>query len=157
MKLYHASKIEVRRPDIHHSRKYLDFGIGYYLTPLESQAVKYGRRFLNEGETAILNTYELDEDLSAYSHKVFDSYDECWLDFVASCRKGLPHPTYDIIEGGIADDNVFNTLDLYFSGIYTKEQTLSKLKYEKPNYQVCITRQEVLDKHLHFILSQKIH
>lgn len=63
---------------------------------------------------------------------------------------------YDIIEGGIADDQVFNTLDLYISGIYTREQALDQLKYKKPNHQVCITSQEILEKHLHFVSSEKL-
>ncbi|MBR6806237.1 MAG: DUF3990 domain-containing protein, partial [Bacteroidaceae bacterium] len=32
MKLYHSSNIIVECPDTQHSRKYLDFGRGFYLT-----------------------------------------------------------------------------------------------------------------------------
>ena len=51
-------------------------------------------------------------------------------------------------------DQVFDTVDLYFSGIYTKEQALDQLRYKKPNHQVCITSQDVLDKYLHFQSSE---
>ncbi|MBR3980337.1 MAG: DUF3990 domain-containing protein [Bacteroidales bacterium] len=34
MILYHTSTIEIRKPDILHSRSRLDFGIGFYLTPV---------------------------------------------------------------------------------------------------------------------------
>lgn len=63
------------------------------------------------------------------------------------------HTLYDIIEGGIADDKVYNTVDLYMQGIYTKEQALDMLIYKKPNNQICITSQELLDRNLHYVKS----
>jgi hypothetical protein len=156
MILYHTSNVRVENPDTQHSREHLDFGTGFYTTVLLKQAIDYGERFIRRGEPAILNIFELDNDLNKYNHHIFAAYDEEWLDFVSACRKGQPHPLFDIIEGGIADDQVFNTIDLYFSGIYTKEQALSQLRYKKPNHQICITSQEVLDNHLHFVKSQNL-
>ena len=103
-----------------------------------------------------MNVYELDEDLTGFSHKVFLAYDGDWLDFVAACRKGMSNESYDVIEGGIADDQVFDTVDLYFAGIYTREQALSQLQFKKPNHQICITSQKVLDQNLHFVRSIKL-
>ena len=155
--LYHTSNVEVRCPDILHSREHLDFGRGFYLTTLHEQAEKYGQRFLRKGEPAFLNVYEFSEEAFAeFSHIVFQSYDSEWLDYVTACRKGLLHTQYDIIEGGIADDQVFDTIDLYFSGIYSFEQALDQLQFKRPNHQVCITNQEVLDRFLHFVESQKL-
>ena len=156
MILYHTSTIEICEPDILHSRPQLDFGIGFYLTPLRIQAENYGERFLKRGETALLNIYQLDDEINDCTYKLFDAYNSEWLDFVAACRKGLPHRTFDIIEGGIADDKVFNTIDLYFSGIYTREQALDQLQYKQPNRQICITSQYVLDKYLHFQSSEQL-
>lgn len=45
MKLYHSSNVVVEHPDILHSRKYLDFGRGFYLTSIYEQAVRYAQRF----------------------------------------------------------------------------------------------------------------
>jgi hypothetical protein len=104
----------------------------------------------------MLNIFSLDDERENCTYKVFNSYDGEWLDFVMACRKGLPHVTFDIIEGGIADDQVFNTVDLYFSGIYTREQALNQLQYTKPNRQICITSQYVLDKYLHFQSSKQL-
>lgn len=156
MLLYHTSNVEVTTPDVTHSRKHLDFGRGFYLTSLREQAEKYGQRFLRKGEEAYLNIYKFDEELQGFSRIVFDAYDSQWLDYVTACRKGQPHPTYDIIEGGIADDQVFDTIDLYFSGIYTFEQALDQLRFKRPNHQVCITNQDVLDGYLHFVESIKL-
>jgi hypothetical protein len=39
------------------------------------------------------------------------------------------------------------------TGIYTKEQALQQLIFQKPNNQICIANQDVLDRHLHFVES----
>lgn len=156
MILYHTSNIEIEKPDVHHSREHLDFGKGFYLTSLRNQADKYGERFLRRGDDAFVNVYELDDNLQKYKKIVFDTYNHAWLDLVTACRKGRPRDAYDIIEGGIADDQVFDTIELYFSGLYTYEQTLNQLRFKRPNHQICITNQEILDLHLHFIASIKL-
>ena len=156
MILYHTSTMAIEHPDVFHSRAHLDFGKGFYLTPIREQAEHYGERFLRRGEAAVLNVYEKDDLCPSFTEKIFDAYDGDWLDFVAACRRGLPHEMFDIIEGGIADDQVFNTIDLYFSGIYTREQALDQLLYKKPNHQVCITSQTLIDTHLHFLNSKQL-
>ncbi|MBQ2970479.1 MAG: DUF3990 domain-containing protein [Bacteroidaceae bacterium] len=89
IRLYHTSNVEVRTPDIRHSREHLDFGRGFYLTSLREQAEKYGQRFLRKGETAVMNIYELDdEELQEFSRIIFNAYDSKWLDYVTACRKG---------------------------------------------------------------------
>ena len=60
MKLYHSSNVSVDCPDTDHSRSYLDFGRGFYLTSLYDQAVRYAQRFKRRGQPAWLNTYETD-------------------------------------------------------------------------------------------------
>lgn len=49
-----------------HSRKFLDFGQGFYVTTLRDQAVKYAQRFLRRGKSAWLNEYELDGSFLSY-------------------------------------------------------------------------------------------
>lgn len=90
--------------------------------------------------------------------KIFESYDEEWLDFVCNCRKGMDdYNKYDIVEGGVANDKVFRTVDLYMAGIYNKEQALQNLAYEKPNHQLCFITQRAIDKCLEFIEHIKYH
>ena len=43
---------------------------------------------------------------------------------------------YDLIIGGVANDKVFNTCELYFKQYIGKEATLDRLRYEKPNCQI---------------------
>ena len=152
MKVYHASMVRVEHPDVLHSRKFLDFGQGFYVTTLREQAVKYAQRFIRRGKEAWLNVYELDEQLitSSYSLKEFEKYDEEWLDFVVACRKGNVVGDYDIIQGGIANDKVFRTVDLFFAGDITKEEALRRLLFEIPNNQLCVRSQKLLDNCLVF-------
>lgn len=156
MRLYHSSNVEVSRPDTRHSRRALDFGAGFYLTRLREQAERYALRFLKRGERAFLNVYEIDEELGSFTSKVFIAYDAEWLDYITLCRKEQPHVSYDFIEGGVADDQVFNTVDLYVRGFYTKEQALNELAYKRPNHQICITSQRLLDERLRFVQSVEL-
>lgn len=138
MKLYHASYCIIKKPDVLHSRDNLDFGKGFYLTTLYEQAKKYAMRFLLRKQKAYINEYILDDDIHNFNIKIFKSYDEKWLDYVGKCRKGIQTGTYDIVEGGIANDKVFNTIDLYFSGAMSKDDALGRLAFEHPNHQLCI-------------------
>ena len=52
MKLYHSSYVSVTKPDIIHSRDYLDFGKGFYLTSIHEQAVRYAQRFIRRQREA---------------------------------------------------------------------------------------------------------
>ena len=156
MKLYHSSNRPVPRPETKYSRDYLDFGKGFYLTTLKDQAVKYAARFLRRGQDAWLNVYGLDFDSSEWNCVEFGSYDKAWLDFVAKCRNGQDETEYDMVAGGIANDKVIRTLDRYFEGEISEETALGLLKYEKPNHQLCIRSQEMLDRCLTHIESVKL-
>ncbi|MGM9743166.1 MAG: DUF3990 domain-containing protein [Candidatus Cryptobacteroides sp.] len=155
MKLYHSSTVKVEHPDLKHSRDYLDFGKGFYLTSLKEQAILYAERFLLRGQTAVLNEFEVDDDFKDLNVKVFEAYDEEWLEFVLECRQGKDKTDYDLVIGGIANDKIFRTIDLYFSGDITKDEALRRLKYEKPNNQYCFRTIESI-KHLTFSISKQL-
>lgn len=70
--------------------------------------------------------------------------------FCVACRKGIIIGNYDIVKGGIANDKVFRTVDLFFSGDITKEEALRRLLFELPNDQLCIRSQKILDNYLTF-------
>jgi len=156
MIVYHASTVKVEQPDTKHSRPYLDFGPGFYVTTIQDQAIKYASRFTRRGRKAVLNIYELSDDIRQWKTKEFEKYDEEWLDFVTECRTGRTIDDYDIIIGGIANDKVFRTVDLYYAGDISKEECLKRLVYETPNNQICIRNQQVLDKCLTFKSSIEI-
>ena len=118
--------------------------------------MKYGARFTNRGKEAFLNTYELADDLSKCKVIEFKRYDEAWLDFVTECRQGRIVGDYDVVIGGIANDKVFRTIDLFFAGDITKETALKRLVFEKVNHQICISNQEVIDRCLTYKSSIRL-
>ena len=82
-----------------------------------------------------------------------ESYDKAWLDFVSKCRAGEDDTDYDMVVGGIANDRVILTLDRYFAGELSQEETLGLLKYVKPNIQYCIRSEQMLQDCLTFVGS----
>lgn len=156
MILYHTSNVKVLVPDTLHSRNDIDFGRGFYLTTIHSQAVNYAQRFLRREEEAWLNTFQFEHIPSEWKVLQFDSYDRVWLDFISKCRAGEDDTDFDLVIGGIANDKVVRTLDRYFKGEISAEQALGLLKYEKPNIQYCIRSQAMLDQCLTHIESTRL-
>lgn len=56
---------------------------------------------------------------------------------------------YDLVVGGVANDKVFNTMELFFDGLIDKAEAIKRLRYEKPNVQICFRRERALSL-LHF-------
>lgn len=52
MEVYHASNCIIEKPDTLHSRQFLDFGPGFYITTMYDQAEKYAARFVRRGKQA---------------------------------------------------------------------------------------------------------
>lgn len=157
MIVYHGSYLEICNPDLTHSRSDVDFGRGFYTTPLHEQAVKWCGKFKRRGKNGVVSRYIFDE--TAYNDlKVlkFDSYSEEWLDFVLSCRRGNDTTDYDIVIGGVANDKVFNTVELYFDNLIDKKEAIRRLRYEKPNLQICFRTDVALKKYLHFEGSEQL-
>ena len=156
--LYHGSNAIVEQPLVDIGRKYLDFGPGFYLTPLFEQASKWAVRIktIRRAGQAIVNIYEFTQPQNS-KIKRFDAYNKEWLDFIVDSRTGKqPWKDYDIIEGGVADDRVIDAVEAYINGYADVEHTLRQLVYHKPNYQICILSQEVVDKCLQFKSYEKV-
>lgn len=99
-----------------------------------------------------MNIYEIDDSVfSNLDVKRFKGADEEWLDFVADNRNGLyKGEKYDLIIGAVANDDVFQSLQLYLTGLYTKEQTLAALKIKKLYDQYVFATEKAL-RYLRFI------
>lgn len=156
--LYHGSTDIVERPLVSIGRKDLDFGPGFYLTPLHEQASQWAKRTMTirKAAQAIVNVYEftLPTDCNI---KRFDAYDKEWLDFIVDSRKGkCPWEGYDIIEGGVANDRVIDAVEAYINGYADVEHTLRQLVYHKPNYQICILNQQITDEYLQYKSNERV-
>ena len=161
MKVYHGSTAIIRQPLAKAGRRNLDFGQGFYVTDLREQAVYWANRPLNDGRPHWLNIYELDMDVilssDDYRYLIFENYDYKWLEFVVANRRGEKHwEEYDIIEGGIANDRIFNTIELYAAGLTPREEALERLRYEKPNNQLCLLNQSLINSHLEFLTAEEV-
>lgn len=156
MRLFHSSYISVEKPDISFSREYLDFGRGFYLTSIYEQAERYAQRFTRRGRDAWLSVYDFDFSPLEWNILRFDEYNRGWLQFVAKCRAGEDNTNFDMVVGGIANDKVIQTLDRYFIGELTEDETLGLLKFEKPNIQYCIRSQQMLDRCLKHVESKQL-
>ena len=152
MILYHGSLEKIEKPDISFSRENTDFGKGFYTTTIKSQAEKWTGRFKQRFGYGTLSFYEADEALIRKNVSVleFETYSTQWLEFIAECRKGVSVGNYDLVIGGIANDDVYNTLTLYFKGYIEKDEAIKRLRYEQPNIQFCFKNQPVIDKYLKF-------
>lgn len=159
MIVYHGSYCVVKTPNITFSRDSLDFGKGFYVTSIKTQAINWTERFKKRCKKAYLNSYSLDIDKLKENCKVkiFNSYNLEWLDFIIECRNMSDiYMKYDIIIGGIADDKIYNTIELYQDNLIEKDEVLKRLKYYKPNEQICITNQNVIDKYLKFRYEEEV-
>lgn len=146
MILYHGSYMIVDKPDLLHSRPNVDFGKGFYVTPIYEQAQKWCQKFIRRGRAGIISKYMLDEEaFNELNVLRFNSYSEDWLDFILACRSGNDTFDYDAVCGGVANDKVFNTVELYFENLIDKTEAIKRLRYEKPNMQIAFRSEAALD------------
>ena len=156
MTLYHGSFLEIAKPDLVHSRPNVDFGRGFYVTPLYEQAAKWCGKFKRRGKDGIISRYEYDESRETELKTLkFDSYSEEWLVFILDCRSGKDSTDYDLVVGGVANDKVFNTVELFFDRLIDKTEAINRLRYEKPNLQICFRTEKALSL-LHFEGSETL-
>lgn len=158
--VYHGAVCAVPQPLCHVGRPHLDFGQGFYVTDLREQAVGWAQR-QSAGREAkpVLNTYRLDIERVRASYRClcFEAYDEAWLDFIANSRKGLkPWKEYDFIEGGVANDRVVDTVNLYLLGLMPADIALARLAYHLPNNQMCLLNQSLVSQCLHYIGTEAL-
>jgi len=143
MKVYHGSYTEINEIDLLKCKAGKDFGRGFYVTNILSQAefwaARKGRK--NKG---VVTEFEFDEfffedDLVKVLR--FDGYTEKWLDFVVLNRKNKSGKQqshdYDIVEGPVANDDIATRIDDYLAGNITKEQFLIDLTFKVPSHQIC--------------------
>lgn len=158
MILYHGSYVAIEKPDLSFSRTRTDFGKGFYLTPIKEQAISWSNRFAKERGQAVVSLYgflqkpaveKLPADLKILE---FDSHSVEWLDFITACRLGEEADgAWDLVIGGVANDKVFDTLQLYFDGTIDAPTAIGRLRYNKPNFQYCFKNQKIIDKYLQYL------
>ena len=129
--LYHGSKSIVEQPEIRITKYNKDFYFGFYCTEIEEQAKRWANRFTGKG---IVNRYVYTPDNSLKVLK-FEEMTEDWLDFIVACRLGNAHE-YDIVEGPMANDTIFNYVQNFVDGKITRDAFWELAKFKRPTHQI---------------------
>lgn len=159
-KVYHGSVQEISAPLVHVGRENLDFGKGFYVTDIRRQAKTWAEvksRYLMDAQGCI-NEYLFDFEhaISSCRYRIFEKYDSEWLHFIIDSRDGKKvWKDYDIIEGGVANDRVIDTVEAFKAGHIDEDKALEELSKHQPNNQICILKQDIVDKYLTFMKSVK--
>ena len=150
MIIYHGSTTVVKTPEIRRTKFNKDFYFGFYCTRMQAQAVRWATRF-GDG---FVNSYEYSENAALKILK-FTGMTEEWLDFIVACRSGNPH-NYDIVEGPMADDTIYNYVQGFLDGKYTREMFWSLARFKNPTHQISFHTEEAL-KTIRFIGGEKVY
>lgn len=148
--VYHGSKDYVEKPEIRIQKYNKDFYFGFYCTLFPEQAKRWATRFTGIG---ILNEYKYipNENMNI---KKFETMTEEWLDFIVACRTGNSHE-YDIVEGPMADDTIFNYVQNYVDGKISREAFWSLAKFKHPTHRISFHTDKALST-LHFLKGSEV-
>lgn len=145
MILYHGSNLAIRHIELERCRPFKDFGQGFYLTTIESQAVAMAKR-----TTRIQGTGS--PTVTVFS--LVDGWRDCglnvleftgptreWAEFVVNNRdrqySHLSSPQcnrlnqYDVVYGPVADDAIVASFQLYQDGRIGIDELVERLRFRK--------------------------
>ncbi|MCL2721845.1 MAG: DUF3990 domain-containing protein [Treponema sp.] len=138
--LYHGSNHDFNIVDLSKSKDRRDFGKGFYTTTLKEQAQQWGYTMFNRfgGEGIFLYEFEFSPSPDLIS-KHFPQISDEWFDFILANRthKELQH-NFDYIQGPVANDKIFLTITGFIDGIFSREEAMQRLRYNKSNDQVSL-------------------
>ena len=120
MRLFHGTNIDFGDIQLSRCRPNKDFGQGFYLTDIRSQAEAMAVRRCEFEETGmpIVQEYEIDESILTgrfFDVLKFEGVSAEWAEFILNNRmaKGQRMYNHDIVVGPVADDGVVFQLNLY--------------------------------------------
>ena len=108
-------------------------------TDFEKQAMRWA---MTKRPNHIENVYSYIEN-AELNCLVFEKMSDEWLDFVVSCRRGISH-TYDIVEGPMADDTIWNYVDDFARGLISRNAFWELVKFKYPTYQIVFCTEDAL-------------
>ncbi|MDR0606500.1 MAG: DUF3990 domain-containing protein [Bacteroidales bacterium] len=151
MKVYHGSYTTINEIDIAKCQPGRDFGRGFYVTKIRSQAEYWAKRIGGKNNTTGIvtefNFIEYAYDYDKFKTLRFDNYSEEWLDFVVLNRLNTSLEQahdYDIVEGPVADDKITRRIFAYLNGTISKTNFLEELKFSRYTHQIALCTVESL-------------
>lgn len=150
MILYHGTNCDFSEIDLKQTKPYKDFGKGFYLTDISSQAYDLAKkRSLFLGGSPIVLEYFFDESiLTSQELKClkFEKPTKEWAEFIFKNRsknQNFTH-TFDVVYGPIADDGVAYLLNLYEDGLRTLDELAKELQFKNLNNQYCFLTEKAI-------------
>ena len=150
MILYHGSNVSVEKIELKLCKPFRDFGRGFYLTDIQSQAEKMAERTARiKGGKPVLNIFEIDDNFQKNENlkiKDFSSVPtEEWALFVMNNRnrdfsdlKNLlcnQDSKYDIVHGPVADDAMAVLFQQYEQDFIDLEMLKKRMTYSELSMQ----------------------
>lgn len=146
IELFHGSDAVIQKPDLTVGRENVDFGRGFYLSADFTASAKWACRRTN----AVCNNYEL--NLSGLRIYEF-ALDKTWLDFVV-CHREVETPTgklaeiaqYDVLIGAIADDRLYQTLEMYVDGFVAADKAVEIMNCMDYGTQIVLKTEKAVNQ-----------
>lgn len=136
---YQGDKKVLDEPKIYLDGSYKDFGYGFYCTNFEKQAKRWA---LTKKNKYVVNVYSYTENKNL-NCLIFKEMSDEWLDFVVSSRQGIRHE-YDIVEGPMADDTIWNYVDDFARGLISRTAFWELVKFKYPTHQIVFCTEAAL-------------
>lgn len=140
IEIYHGSGEIVEYPEIRKTKYTKDFSWGFYCTKNYEQAYRWAER---RHEKGVVNFYLYRENKNLNILK-FEKMTDEWLDFIANCRAGKIH-SYDIVEGPMADDTIWNYVNDFLNGTITRNLFWEYAKFKNPTHQISFHSLQALE------------
>lgn len=150
MQIYYGSNVIVNQPKIITDGFYKDFGYGFYCTNFEKQAKRWA---LTKKNKHVVNVYSYTENKNL-NCLIFKEMSDEWLDFVVSSRQDIRHE-YDIVEGPMADDTIWNYVDDFARGLISRTAFWELVKFKYPTHQIVFCTEAAL-KCLAYVRSYQL-
>lgn len=148
MLLYHGSNIAIKEVRLIPSKRFLDFGAGFYLTSDYEQAKRWAERTANrrrEGSPTVTVFHVEEAQLEMLRILTFPSADKDWLRFISANRTGATDDTdYDIIVGPVANDQAIRTINNFLKGYFSEEVAIQLLLPQKLKDQYAFKTERAL-------------
>lgn len=139
IKLYHGTNTTFDKVELDECLPYKDFGRGFYLTTIRTQALARAKNKCNfEGGAPTILAYQFDEkELANLNVKYFEKPTEEWANFIFANRnkRNKKMHNYDIVIGPVADDGVIASIRLYETKVIDLAEFVKRLEYAHPNIQ----------------------
>ena len=167
---YHTSYKIIEQVDLSYGKKGNDFGLGFYLTSSENQAVGFVNAAIRKGRQSLDYGYVLSyrlKDISGLGLFEFTTTTADWLHCICAYRSGFEKAyamweKYDILAGKVANDDTNVTISFYLNGAYGEvgsdravAAALEQLRPDVLEDQICIKTEIALSR-LEFLCEKKV-